>query len=61
MEAMEPQTVWIIPMGYEVEEQISEIYTHHMMNKLMGPKQERFGTYAEKSLKLHQQFKKPMI
>ncbi|XP_059068433.1 uncharacterized protein LOC131858953 [Cryptomeria japonica] len=48
-------------MGYEVEENILELYAKHMLIKPVDPDEERFGTYAEKSLKLHQKFKKSMI
>lgn len=53
MEAVEPQTIWIMLMGYEVEEKILELYAHHMLSQLVDPNEERFGTYKEKILKLH--------
>lgn len=58
MEAMEPRTSWIMPMEYEAEKKIIELYEQHLLNKLVDTSEERFRTYAEKSFKLHKQFKK---
>lgn len=59
METIEPSTIWIMPMGYEVDEKILEPHAQHLLRKLVDPLQERFGTYVEKSLKLHKKLKKP--
>lgn len=59
MEVVEPGTSWIMPMGYEVDEQILELYTQHLLSKLVDPSEERFETYAKKSLKLQRQLKIP--
>lgn len=40
-------------MGYEVEEQILEVYDQHLLSQLVDPNEERFKTYKEKSLNLH--------
>lgn len=61
MEAAEPKTIWIMPMGYEVEERILELYVQHLLSKPLDPFEERFGTYAEKNMQFHEQLKKPMI
>lgn len=58
MEAVETRTSWIMPMGYEVEKKILELNAQHLLNNSMDAFEERFGTYAEKRLKLHSQFKK---
>lgn len=44
--------VWIMPMGYEVDKQILELYVEHMLSKLVDPNEERFWTYKEKILKI---------
>lgn len=51
----------IIPMGYEVDEEILELYAQHLLSKPIDPSEERFGTFTEKDLKLHKEFKKPKI
>lgn len=53
MEVVEIRTSWILPMGYEVEEKILELYAQHLLSKLVDPNELRFVTYKEKSLKLH--------
>lgn len=53
--------VWIMVMGYEVDEIFLELYAQHLLSQLVDPNEERFETYKEKSLKLHQQFKKSVI
>lgn len=58
MEVVEHRTSWIMPMGYEVEEEIIELYAQHLLSKPVDTFGERFETYAEKSLKFHSQFKK---
>lgn len=60
-EAVEPRTSWILRMGYEVDEHILELYAQHLLSQPVDPNEERFGTYKEKSLKLHQYFRKPII
>lgn len=59
MEAIQPQAVWIIPMGYEVDEATLEAYSQHLLNSLEDTKEERFRTYKEKSMELHSKFTKP--
>lgn len=58
MEVVEPRIVWIMPMGYKVDEQIHELYTQHLLSKPVNPSKGRFGTFVEKDLQLHSQFKK---
>jgi len=57
MEAVEPRTVWIMPMGYEVDEQIVELHVQHMLSQPKDPKAERFGTFEELSIKIHVELK----
>lgn len=45
MKVVEPRTSWIIPIGYEVEEKILELYAQHLLGKPMDPNEEIFGTY----------------
>lgn len=58
MEAIEPRTSWILPMGYEVEVHILDAYAQYLLRKLVDNSKERFSTYKEKSLSLHSKFKK---
>lgn len=48
-------------MGYKVDGQVLEIYAQHLLSQPVDPNEERFRTYKEKSLALHQQFKRPTI
>lgn len=61
IEVGERRIVWIIPMGYEVEEKIIDFYAQNILRQLIDPSKEIFGTYVEKDLKLHYEFKKPTI
>lgn len=56
MEAVEPRTVWILPMEYEVDEITLDTYAQHLLSKLVNEKEERFGTSKEKNLSLRKQF-----
>lgn len=56
MEAIQPCTVWIMPMGYEVDEVTLEAYAQHLINSLEDNKEERRGTCKEKSMELHSKF-----
>lgn len=56
MEAIESRIVWILLMGYEVDELTLETYAQHLLSKPMDEKEERFGTFKEKDLDLHKQF-----
>lgn len=53
MEVVDPQISWIMPMRYEVDEKILELYAQHLLCKPVDPSEERFSTYVEKSLMLH--------
>lgn len=61
MEVVESRIVWIMPMGYEVDANTLDMYAQHILSKLVDEKEERFGTYKEKSLSLHSQFTEPII
>lgn len=56
MEAVEPRTVWIMLMGYEVDGNTLDAYAQHLLSKQVNEKEERFGTYKEKDLDLHKKF-----
>ncbi|XP_059078088.1 uncharacterized protein LOC131876662 [Cryptomeria japonica] len=58
METFEPRIVWILPMGYEVDEITLDTYAQHLLSKLVDENKERFGTFKEKDLSLHKQFTK---
>lgn len=54
MEAIQPRIVWIMPMGYEVDEATLDAYAQHLLQAPVDEKQEKFGTTQEKGLKVHQ-------
>lgn len=49
MEAVEPRTKWIHPLGYEVEEPILEAYAQVLLSTPKDPNEPRWGTYEEKT------------
>ncbi|XP_059076744.1 uncharacterized protein LOC131876008 [Cryptomeria japonica] len=53
---VQPRTIWIMPMGYEVEEA-----TQHLLQAPVDEKEEKFGTAKEKGLKVHQEQVAPAI
>lgn len=53
MEEVEPKTVWILLMGYQVDEITLDTYAQYLLSKLVDEKEERFGTFKEKDLILH--------
>lgn len=56
MEAVEPRTVWIMPMGYKVDATTLDAYAQHLLSQPIDDKEERFGTCKEKDLDLHKKF-----
>lgn len=60
MEAVDPRTVWIMLMGYEVDENILRMYVENLLNSPLDPNKEIFGTYAKKSLQVHLELRKPV-
>lgn len=61
MEVVEPRTTWIMPMGYEVNDDTLNAYAWHLFSKPVDKTKERFGAYKEKILNLHSQFTKPRM
>ncbi|XP_059073825.1 uncharacterized protein LOC131874459 [Cryptomeria japonica] len=59
MEVVEPRTVLIMPIGYEVDGNALDAYASHLLSKPIDEKEERFGTYKEKDLDLHKKFTEP--
>lgn len=59
MEEVEPQTVWILPMGFEVDAVTLDAYAQHLLNAPVDTKEEKFDTCKEKSMELHTKFIKP--
>lgn len=47
MEAVEPRTKWIHPLGYEVKDPILEAYTQVFLSAPKDPNEPRWGTYVE--------------
>ncbi|XP_059070961.1 uncharacterized protein LOC131862125 [Cryptomeria japonica] len=58
MEVVQPRTIWIMPMGYEVEETTLDAYAQHLLQALVDEKEEKFCTAKEKGLKVHQEQRK---
>lgn len=48
MEVVDPRTIWIISMGYEVEEKKLKMYAKNLLTMPLDLVEERFGTYEEK-------------
>lgn len=61
MEAANPRTIWIMPMGYKVEEKILKMHAELLLSSPLNQGEERFGNYAEKSMQVHVELKKPVI
>lgn len=59
MEVVERRTIWIIPMGYEIDGNTLAAYAQHLLSKPVDEKEEMFGTYKEKYLDLHKKFIEP--
>lgn len=59
MEAIKPRTIWIMPMGYEVDGNTLDVYAQHPLSKLVDKEEERFNIYNKKDLDLHNKFTKP--
>lgn len=56
MEAVEPSSIWIMSMGYEVDAQTLEGYDQHILRKPVDPSEDKFGTFKEKDMELHKKF-----
>jgi len=61
MEAVEPRTIWIMPMGYEVDEKILKLHVQHLLSQPKDPEAERFGTFQELSVKINVELRQPKI
>ncbi|XP_059068208.1 uncharacterized protein LOC131858776 [Cryptomeria japonica] len=59
MEAVEPRTIWIMPMGYMVDATTLDACAQHMLSQPIDDKEERFGTCQDKDLDLHKKFTRP--
>lgn len=53
MEAMEPRTVWIPALGYEISEQEITSYVDILLRSLKDETKERYMTYEEKYMEVH--------
>lgn len=53
IEAVEPRTVWIMPMGYEFDAIMLEAYAQPILSQLLDLKEERFGT-VDQEIENHQ-------
>lgn len=58
MEAIVPRKIWIPQFGYEVTKDMIESTTQVLPKSLVDDTQERFGTTAKKSLKVHMEHTK---
>ncbi|XP_059063850.1 FK506-binding protein 4-like [Cryptomeria japonica] len=61
MEIVQPRIIWIMPMGYEVEEATLDAYVQQILQAPVDEKKEKFGTAQEKGLKVHQEQVAPNI
>ncbi|XP_059076730.1 uncharacterized protein LOC131875992 [Cryptomeria japonica] len=61
METVDPRTTWVVPMGYEVEEDLVVGHAKYLLAQLIDTTIERFGTYKEKYLLVHSELRKPII
>lgn len=61
METIHPRTVWIMPMGYEVDEATLDPYAQHLLKAPVDEKEEKIGIAQEKGLKVHQEQVAPNI
>lgn len=39
MEVVEPRTMWILPIGYEVDASTLDVYAQHMLSQLVDEKE----------------------
>lgn len=51
MKVVQPRTIQIVPMGYEIEEDTLVAYAQHLLQEPIHEKEEKFGTVMEKGLK----------
>lgn len=61
MEVVQPRTIWIMPMGYEVNEATLDAYAQHLLQAPVDEKEEKIGTAQEKGLKVHKEKVAPTI
>lgn len=56
MEAVEPRVKFIDPMGYEMIEELIEVYTKIILENDRDEECPRWGTYEEKVKEFHSEF-----
>lgn len=61
MEAADPRTSWVMPMGYEVEADLLIAYADHLLEQPVDSNATRFGTFKEKSIEVHSELAKLVI
>ncbi|XP_059077885.1 uncharacterized protein LOC131876484 [Cryptomeria japonica] len=59
MEAVEPWTVWIMSIGYEVDAGTLDAYAQNLLNGSVDSKEERVKNCKEKSMELNNKFIEP--
>lgn len=52
-ETIEPRTMWILPIGYEIDATALDVFSQHMLSQSVDEKEGRFNTFKEKNLELH--------
>lgn len=55
MEAVQPRTIWIMSMGYKVDEVTIDAYAQHLLKAAVDEKEGNFFKTHEKGLKVHQE------
>lgn len=61
IEVVEPQSIWILPLGNEIIEDEAEGYVQMLVEIPKDSNKPRIGIYAEKSMEVHLKHKKPII
>lgn len=61
MEVLEPRTIWIPEMGYEISEYVIIGLEDHILCMPRDPKEGRYVTYEEKFSEVHMEKKKKEI
>lgn len=53
IKVLEPWTIWIQPLRYEIIEEEVEGYVQMLLKTLKDPNEPRIGTFAKKYMEIH--------
>lgn len=56
MEAVEPRTIWVIELGYEVDDNILDLYAKMLLDAPLDDKTKHFGTTKDKAFEVKTSF-----